>query len=191
MTHHITRRHHDATGRSTGRFADPRFRKLNKPPPGEPWLWLTREILESFAWRALSNAGQKIVSRIGIEHLSHGGCQNGDLPVTYRDFERYGIGKNSIFAALAEASELGLIERTAAGRQAWGESKGSPARYALSWLPFHDGRPATNRWRRFGSLAEARRAATGVRRHVDEAREQKRADWSGVVPNRTRQATNM
>jgi hypothetical protein len=188
MTEHITRRHHDAKGRSTGRFADPRFRRLNKPPLGEPWLWLTREILESYAWRALSSVGQKVVSRIGIEHLSHGGCQNGDLPVTYRDFEQYGVGPNSIHLALAEASELGLIERTAAGYRAWGEFKGRPARYALGWLPLHDGRPASNGWRRFGSLAEAKRASAAARQLVEEGRQRKRADRQEMTGGKLPQA---
>jgi hypothetical protein len=180
MTEHVTRRRHDATGRSTGRFADPRFRKLNKPPPGEPWLWLTREILESYAWRALSNAGQKTVSRIGLEHLAHGGCLNGDLPVTYRDFEAYGIGPNSVFPALAEASALGLIERTVAGHQAWGPFKGRPARYGLCWLPRHDGTPASNRWRRFHSLAEARGAAAEARQRVADDRQRKCGDHDEI-----------
>ena len=190
MTRHVTRRRHDATGRSTGRFADPRFRKMNKPPSGEPWLWLTREILESYAWRALSSSGQKVVCRIGLEHLAHGGCQNGDLPVTYRVFEAYGIGPNSISPALAEAVELGLIERTAIGHRAWGEFKGSPARYALGWLPFHDGRPAGDHWRRFGSLAEARQAANRARQFVENERQRKRADRSGVVVKRRPRAVN-
>src|SRR4051812_25955695 len=98
---HLAGRRHNAKGRSTGRFSNSRFKKMNKPPVGEPWIWLTREILESCAWRALSHAGQKIVFRVILEHLAHGGSQNGDLPVTYRDFEHYGVGSNSIYPALS------------------------------------------------------------------------------------------
>jgi hypothetical protein len=188
MTNHLTRHRHNAKGRSTGKLADSRFRKMNSPPVGEPWLWLTKEILESFAWRALSSAGQKVVSRVGVEHLAHGGCQNGSLPVTYRNFEQYGIGPNSIYPALAEAMELGLLERMEAGSQAWGEMKGRPARYALGWLPHHDGKPASDRWRRFNSLAEARKAASGARQRVEDARERKRSAQSELVVEPIRKA---
>ena len=40
----------DATGRSSGKLGG-RAGKLMKPPQGEPWVWLTRELLASDAWR--------------------------------------------------------------------------------------------------------------------------------------------
>jgi hypothetical protein len=152
-------RRHDATGRSTGRFASSKFRKLNSPPKDENWIWLTREMLESPAWRALSSAAQKVICRIAVEHMAHGGGQNGDLPVTYNDFRTYGVRGSSIAVALAEAIELGFIERVDPGRRAWGEFQGKPATYRLSWLPTAKGAPAPNRWKRFRTLADARTAA--------------------------------
>jgi hypothetical protein len=188
MTESITRRKHDKTGRSTSRFADPRFRKLNSPPKGEPWLWLSREILESFAFRALSGASQKVVFRIGVEHLSHGGSLNGDLAVTYRDFEAYGVAATSVLLAIVEAVALGLIERRDGGTRAWGSFKGRPARYRLCWLPTHTGEPATNRWRRFKSLDEAREAAVRARQAVEEVRRRKRQIEVKIADERGRYA---
>jgi hypothetical protein len=46
-----------------------------------------RQMIESPAWRALSLAARKALDRIEIEHLDHGGAENGKLPVTYRNFE--------------------------------------------------------------------------------------------------------
>jgi hypothetical protein len=79
----LTRRRHDCTGRSTGAFADGKFKRANQPPSGEPFIWTTREMLESAAFRAISGGALKIVYRIAVEHMSHGGGLNGDLAVTY------------------------------------------------------------------------------------------------------------
>jgi hypothetical protein len=151
------------------------FRERNRPPPNEPWIWLTREIIESPAWRALSHSAQKVIFRIALEHLAHGGGLNGQLPVTYRDFQDYGVGKASIYEGLSEALELGLIERIDAGHQAWGEFKGRPATYALGWLPLHNGRPALDCWRRFERLDEAKAAAAGARKRVATERRRSRS----------------
>ncbi|WP_157861973.1 hypothetical protein [Methylobacterium sp. Leaf361] len=174
MTAHVMRRRVDATGRSTGKLADPRSQKANSPPKNEPWIWLTQAILESFAWRALSGGAQKVVCRVALEHMLHGGSQNGDLPVPWSDFETYGIGSASVLPALEEAIAVGLIQRTDPGHKAWGGFKGRAARYRLCWLPTHDGHPAVESWRRFESLAEARKTATAARQSVTAVREQAR-----------------
>ena len=57
-----TRRGTDATGRSTKTFRDARFRKQNHPPAGQPFVWLTKEILESFAWRATSQNARLLIT---------------------------------------------------------------------------------------------------------------------------------
>ena len=49
------------------------------------------EMLESPAYRALSLSARRVLERIEIELAQHGGQDNGGLPVTYDDFERYGI----------------------------------------------------------------------------------------------------
>ncbi len=67
-----------------------RFAQANRPPEGTSWCWLTAEMLESPAWRALTGNALKVVLRIALEHLKHGGVENGLLPVTYKDFGKPG-----------------------------------------------------------------------------------------------------
>jgi hypothetical protein len=43
----------------------------------------TREMIESPAYRALSLQGRKILRRLEIEHMAHGGAENGRLPSRY------------------------------------------------------------------------------------------------------------
>ena len=63
-------RKHDRTGRSSGRFANTKFRKANAPPVGEPFIWLTKKMLESPAYRVLSGGAEKVIARIAIR--AHG-----------------------------------------------------------------------------------------------------------------------
>ena len=76
------------------------------------------EMLESPAYRVLSLSAHRVLSRIEIEHAHHGGKQeeNGKLPVTYADFESYGVHHASIRPAISELEALGFIEITRRGR---------------------------------------------------------------------------
>ena len=127
------------------------------PPRGQPFIWLTLDMLVSPAYRALSGGGRRVVDRILIEHMAHGGGRNGALAVTYTNFQDYGIRRRSILHFLIEASVLGFVARTEEGRTVWGDFEGVPARYRLTWLPTLDGLPATHEWRRHSSVEEARK----------------------------------
>src|SRR6516164_8599010 len=89
-----------------------RFAEMNRPPEGTSWCWLTADMLESPAWCALTGNALKVVLRIALEHLKHGGLDNGKLPVTYQDFAKCGVRKNSIREAQLVAIHLGFIDRT-------------------------------------------------------------------------------
>jgi len=65
------------------------------------------EMIESPAWRALSLSGRRAVDRIEIEHGHHGGNDNGRLPVTFDDFEDFGISHKSVAPAIREVVALG------------------------------------------------------------------------------------
>jgi hypothetical protein len=118
----------------------------NRPPPAEPWIWLTRELLESDAWRMMPRATRLVVDRIMIEHMAHAGTENGNLVVTYNDFVRFGVHREVLPRAISEASGRGLISVTEKGRASTGSDRW-PSRYALGWLPLFDGAPALNRWK--------------------------------------------
>lgn len=168
-------RRHNQTGRSTGKFANTKFRKSNSPPPDTPWFWITLPMLQSPAWRAMSGGAIKIISRVAIEHMAHGGGQNGLLAVTYSDFEQFGVRRSSILPYLVEVMELGWIARTQKGVQAWGDFEGAPALYRLTFLPTCDGRPATDAWKRFTSLKEAQAAAKRARQFLETERKRIKA----------------
>jgi len=73
------------------------------------------EMLESPAYRVLSLSAHRVLSRIEIEHAHHGGSDNGKLPITFEQFEDYGMDRDAIAPALRELEALGLIEITERG----------------------------------------------------------------------------
>lgn len=73
------------------------------------------EMIESPAWRALSDNGRRLLERIELEHAHHGGAENGRLKVTYDQFTKYGIRRHAISAAIREAVSLGFLQVTRQG----------------------------------------------------------------------------
>jgi hypothetical protein len=114
--------------------------KAQRPPKGEPWIWLTRELVKSAAWRSLGINARRLIDFLVLEHMSHGGAKNGFLLAPRRQLEEAGIAARYISGAIAEADRAGLIDvRRGTGKR--------PSVYALTWLPLQDGTPATDRWR--------------------------------------------
>src|SRR6202011_2611341 len=87
------------------------------------WLvghqWATASMLESPAWRAMPGHAIKVVMRIALEHLKHGGVENGGLPTTYNDFVSCGVRRARIREAIMIAIYLGWIERVSIGETPW------------------------------------------------------------------------
>jgi hypothetical protein len=122
------------------------------------------EMLESPAYRVLSLSAHRVLDRIEIEMAHHGGTENGKLPVTYDDFEAYGIERHAIAPAIRELVALGFIEITEKGRAGNAEHR-TPNLYRLTYRPakgiFADG---THEWRKAASdLAEAEKIAKMAR----------------------------
>jgi hypothetical protein len=46
------------------------------------------------AWLALPDNARRVLDRLELEHMQHGGAENGVLVVTFDDFERHGIVAN-------------------------------------------------------------------------------------------------
>ena len=120
--------------------------RMNRPPAGEPFVWFTREMMESAAWWGMSDASWRLLCRIAVEHTNHGGTENGNLPVTYDDFESFGVRRKSVKRAVQELVALGWIDVVSPGRAGQGVGR-CAARYAMTWLPTVDGAPGTNRWK--------------------------------------------
>ncbi len=120
--------------------------KAQRPPSGEPWVWLTRELLSSDAWRSLTVNSRRFIDFLLLEHMRRGGRDNGKLKAPYRQLVAFGISSRLVAAHIREAEELGLVDCCRGGmRIATG--------YAVSWLPLYDGTPATNRWRTYRNPA--------------------------------------
>jgi hypothetical protein len=112
--------------------------KLNAPPKNQPWVWFSFEMLESGAMRSLSVNGLRVLHRIQIEHMAHGGLENGRLKVTWLDFEKFGVSRKRIRKSIDETIAAGLIAIEQRGRRAHGEDRGDPTQYRLTYLPVAD-----------------------------------------------------
>jgi len=73
------------------------------------------DMLRSPAYCALSLSARRVLDRLEIELADHGGTDNGKLPVTYDDFQRYGLHRQAIFPAIRETIALGFVEITEEG----------------------------------------------------------------------------
>jgi hypothetical protein len=114
----------------------------NRPPAGVPWVWLTRDLLRSDAWRTASINARRAIEFLLLEHMAKGGKHNGKLKAPYRQLVAFGVGSRLIADHLREAEELGLIDCFKGGMRV-------ATQYAIGWLPLHDGTPAADRWREY------------------------------------------
>ncbi len=131
----------------------------------------TIAMLESPAYRVLSQSAHRALARIEIELAHHGGTDNGKLPVTFDNFVDYGMDRHSIAPALRELVALGFVEITERGRAGNAEWR-APNRFRLTYK--HTGRASgTDEWKRIESLEEAQALARAARRAVSSARRTK------------------
>jgi hypothetical protein len=121
-----------------------------------------RELIESPAWRALSLSGRRVLDRIEIEYLRHGGKDNGRLPVTFEDFVAYGMDRHAIAPGIRELEDLGIIEITQHGHAGNAEFR-RPNHFRLNYLP-GGGAAATHEWRRFTTVEAAKAVASSARK---------------------------
>jgi hypothetical protein len=149
--------------------------KLNRPPGDEAWGWLTKEMLESAAWRALDIQARRALDRIWLEHMNHAATANGALIVTYKNFRDYGVRGDSIADAIEVLDALGWIDITRRDRASF-EDQRFPSMYRLTWLP--QAVPfalATNRWKTYKTDEEIKGVLDVVYRRRAEARAQRAA----------------
>jgi hypothetical protein len=118
-----------------------------------------REItmLESPAYRVASLSCRMIMDRLAIEYANHGGKDNGKLPVTYKQFEEYGLHRDAISLAIHEGEALGLFFVTEHGRAAPGEDRSSN----LYRIPYRavGNCPPTHEWKAIKTDDDAKRIA--------------------------------
>ncbi|WP_281019564.1 hypothetical protein [Minwuia sp. IMCC3077] len=132
----------DAKGRSSGHRSG-RDGKVHRPPRGEPFVWLTRELLSSPSWRARSINTVRLLDFLMIEHMNHAGTLNGRLMATHEQLRDFGLSANAIRPSIEEAEFLGLLRYTRGGR--WAGSN-QPSVFRLTFLPA-DNKSPTNEWK--------------------------------------------
>ena len=121
-------------------------------------------MIRSTVFRSLRLTDLRILQRLEIEHVSHGGKQNGDLTCTYADFVEYGVRRASIPEGIRRLVRGGFLVVTEQGRQSYGDLR-IPSRYRLTYLPtFADGRwvEPTHEWRLLEKQKAARKNAPGA-----------------------------
>ena len=121
-----------------------RDKKLYGPPKGEPWIWLTTELLSSEAWRSMSINCYKLIFHLLIEHSNHAGRENGRLLSTYGQLQDYGLTRNKIRSVIEEAEFLGLIKHKR-GRKV--VALNQPNSYRLTFYADDENGFATNEWK--------------------------------------------
>lgn len=116
---------------------------------------------------ALSRAAHLVLMRIEIESAHHGGADNGRLPVTYEDFEKYGVHPRMIAPAIREAEALGVIEVTERGCGGNAEFR-RPSFYRLTYRHAKgETGDGTHEWKRVKTLKQARSITKAARAAAD------------------------
>jgi hypothetical protein len=129
-------------------------KRTNHPPQGEPWIWHTLELISSPAWRGRSINCIRLIEYLEIEHLRHGGNENGQLLAPYMQLVAFGIGKRLISDAIAEGEARGLVSVKRGGRKGTTMNECSTYRLTYLWTKTRrdglwDWKEPTNEWRRF------------------------------------------
>jgi hypothetical protein len=160
-------RKHDRTGRSTDQLKGHRVNRLEGP-----FVPLTQKLLASPVWGVLTLADHKVLYRMCLEHMAHGGRENGRLFCTYNDFVKYGVRRAAIPDAIRRLEAFGLIEVVQRGRITRAGFK-HPAIYRLTFVQGNIA--ATDEWKRVSDVETARRLAEKVSsaRSCDTGRKRK------------------
>jgi hypothetical protein len=126
-----------------------------------------RQLVESAAMRVLSLAAHQALMRMEVEHLSHGGVENGKLPVTYRQFEEWGVRRHSVASAIRELVALGIVEIARRGYSGAADVR-MPSLYRLTYVQAWDANDTgTHEYLRVGSVGQAEAIAAAARKGSD------------------------
>jgi hypothetical protein len=125
----------------------------------------TIPMLECPAYRVLSLAAHRVLSRLEVEHAHHGGKDNGALICTYDQFVSYGLHRHAIGPALRELEALGFIETMRKGCALNGDLRQSSLyRLTHRHLPGESG-DGTHEYLAIETIAEAEGIAESARKN--------------------------
>jgi hypothetical protein len=117
------------------------MKKKNQTIP-TPFVWMSRELLQSDAWRSQNIHVRRLIDFLLLEHLRHGGKKNGLLKAPQRQLYAFGIWQHDAAPAIVRAEESGLIACIRGGMRI-------ATTYRLTWLPGHNDSAPTNEWRAY------------------------------------------
>jgi hypothetical protein len=147
----------------------PAFRRKKTAIAGQ-FVPHPRQLLESASMRVLSLTERRVLDRIEVEHMTHGGAENGKLPVTYTDFEKWGVRRDSIAGAIRALEALGLIEITRHGYGGAAEKR-EPNLYRLTYLPAWNAQRSdetgTHEYSKIKTIETAGKIARTVRKAIN------------------------
>ena len=134
--------------------------------------------------RVLSRVAHLALTRLEVEHMDHGGAENGRLPTTYQQFEEWGIHPRFVASALRELQALGIVEITRHG-YAGAADKRSPSLYRLTYLTAHDAGSAdatgTHEYLKIKTVEEAEAVAKAARNAADPRNVERSKKHSATV----------
>jgi len=137
---------------------------------GDQFVAHSREMRESFAWRFLPNNARRVLDRLELEHMHHGGAENGSLICTYSDFVKSGLRRQSIALAIRQCVALGFLVITREGQRCASDFNRVPAQYFLTYLQgAGKSLEPTHAWRGVHSDVQAKR-------HLSKAKDERRYD---------------
>jgi hypothetical protein len=137
--------------------------KAHKPDEANPAFIMTRLVmLDSVAHWALKPIEARILAVIEIEHMRHGGVENGRLIVTRRQFEKRGIPHKAIAPGLRALVALGFIEITQRGAAGIGDHA-QAHRFRLTYVQPNP----TDEWRKHHDPVRAHAEAEAARENAD------------------------
>jgi hypothetical protein len=108
------------------------------------------EMLISPAWQQAPRPLRRLIERLEIEHLRHGGFNNGELYVSYNQFVAFGLSKKSIRPTLDLGQALGLIEVIQDVDVIPGDRKSDlrpENKYRLTYVPAKGKQSPTDEWK--------------------------------------------
>jgi len=141
------------------------------------WNARTIEMMESPAYRTMSVSAHRVVDRVCIELAHHGGNDNGKLPVTYDNFENYGMDRGAIAPAIREAVALGFLEVTQRGKGGAGD--GLPNLFRVPWATCLGPTP-THPWRKIETMEQALAIARAARKDSAKPRQRRSVVFPAV-----------
>jgi hypothetical protein len=125
----------------------------------------TLEMYRSSAWQHLPDNARRVLARLELEHLEHGGAENGKLVCTYNNFAADGLRRASVALAIRQCIALGFVTITRRGKRSIAEHR-TPTLYRLTYVldRYADGgkREPTHEWRRIKTDDDARLALLGA-----------------------------